>query len=398
MNLAGIERDQVARGDVIAEPGTLTVTDRFDARFTYLGVPGDERPFVTGARVHVNHGTREVLGRVLLMDAESLNPGESSLAQLRLEEPLAPRYDDRFIVRSYSPVYTIGGGVVLDAMPPRRTRLSDHERELLDALLAHDLSSASVGLLASRGLPMTSAQVAAALGTPRAQVADELNRASLERLKVAGETAFVTPEALDALVTAIERELLAFHAENPKATGVSTSALRDAVDRRLDPRTFDALLEVAAERGLAVSESGEVRHPKAAVSALAAEQTAAQRLLPLLETQGLAPEGVAELAEQTGSDVGVARKVLSRLVNEGRVVRVSGDLHFSAVAIAGARQSLVASLEAHPQGATAAELRDALGVSRKYAIPLLEYFDAQGLTKREGEVRVLRAPTRGSAG
>jgi selenocysteine-specific elongation factor len=390
MNLAGIERDEIRHGDVIATPGTLSVTDRFDARFTYLGSPGDDKSFLSGARVHVNHGTREVLGRVLLMDAERLAPGESALAQVRLEEPLAPRYDDRFIVRSYSPVYTIGGGVVLDAMPPRRTRLGVHERELLEALLVHDLSSAAVGLLGSRAMPMTSAEVAAALGVPRGQVADELNRAKLERLKVGGETAFVTPEALDALVSAVERELLAFHAENPTATGVATSALRDTVDRRLAPKAFDAVLEIAASRGVAVVEAGKARHPKAAVSAMAAEQTAADRLLPLLESQGLAPETVSELAAETGTDVGIARKILGRWASEGRIVRISSELHFSAGAMAGARESLTTYLGERPAGASAGELREVLGVSRKYAIPLLEYFDAQGVTRREGDMRVLR--------
>ena len=317
-------------------------------------------------------------------------PGQSAFAQLRLEEPVAPRYDDRFIVRSYSPVYTIGGGVVLDTMPPRRTRLDSHERELLEALLAHDLSSASVGLLTSRALPMTSADVAAALGVPRGQVADELNRAKLERLKVGGETAFITQQALDALVSAIERELLTFHAENPKATGVATSALRDSVDRRLSAKAFDAVLEVAASRGVVTVEAGQARHPKAAVSAMAAESDAAEALLPLLARQGLAPETVSELAAETGTDLGIARKVLGKLASDGKIVRISSELHFSAEAIAGARDSLTGYLRDHPEGATAAQLRDALGVSRKYAIPLLEYFDAQGLTRREGDVRVLR--------
>ena len=390
MNLAGIERDEIHRGDVVATPGTLTVTDRFDAKFTYLGTPGDDKPLVSGARVHVNHGTREVLGRVLLMDAELLLPGQSAFAQLRLEEPVAPRYDDRFIVRSYSPVYTIGGGVVLDTMPPRRTRLDSHERDLLEALLAHDLSSASVGLLTSRALPMTSADVAAALGVPRAQVADELNRAKLERLKVAGETAFITSQALDGLVSAIERELLAFHAENPKATGIATSALRDSVDRRLSSKQFDAVLEVAVSKGVVTVEAGQARHPQAAVSAMAAESDAAEALLPLLTRQGLAPETVSELAAETGTDLGIARKVLGKLASEGKIVRISSELHFSAGAIAGARDALTGYLREHPEGATASQLREVLGVSRKYAIPLLEYFDAQGLTRREGDVRVLR--------
>ena len=390
MNVAGVERDEIDRGDIIAAPGTLTVTDRFDARFTFLGIPGDERPFQSGTRVHVHHGTREVLGRVLLMEADSLQPGQSALAQVRLEDSLAPRYEDRFIVRSYSPVYTIGGGVVLDALPPRRTTLKPHERELLDALVAHDLSSASVGLLAARGLPMTSAQVAAALGVPRPQVADELNRAKLERLKVGGETAFIAPEALEHLLAEIESELLAFHETEPKATGIATSALRTRVERRLTVKGFDAVLEEAVARGLVVSEKGQVRHPKAAVSALAAEQDAEDALVPLLDLQGLAPSGVVDLATQAGVDATIARRVLARLANEGKVTRLSGDMYFSNRAIEGARERLTDYLSARPQGASTPDLKEPLGVSRKYAVPLLEYFDAQGMTKREGDLRVLR--------
>jgi selenocysteine-specific elongation factor len=124
---------------------------------------------------------------------------------------------------------------------------------------------------------------------------------------------------------------------------------------------------------------------------MAAEQAAADALLPLLESQGLAPETVSELSAETGTDVGIARKVLGELARDGRIVRISSELHFSAGAMARARESLTAYLRAHPTGASAGELRDALGVSRKYAIPLLEYFDAQGLTKRDGDVRVLRS-------
>jgi selenocysteine-specific elongation factor len=340
--------------------------------------------------VHVNHGTREVLGRVLLMDRESLAPGESTLAQVRLEEPLVPRYDDRFIVRSYSPVYTIGGGVVLDALPPRRARLRPHERELLEALIAHDFAGASLGLLESRALPMSSAQVATALGVPRSQVADELNRAKLDRVKVGGETYFVTPEALTALAASIERELVTFHAENPTESGVATAALRDRVDRRLDARVFDALLGVAAERGLAVVDGGRARHPKAAVSALAAEQAAADAILPALDAGQLEPPSVAELASLAGVEPAIARKVLARLAGEGAAERVTSELYFSAAAYDEARSRARTVLEANPDGATAAQLRDALGVSRKFAIPLLEHFDAQGFTKRAGDLRTLR--------
>jgi len=293
-------------------------------------------------------------------------------------------------VRSYSPVYTIGGGVVLDALPPRRTTLRPHERELLEALIAHDLSSASVGLLAARGLPMTSAEVAAALGVPRPKVADELNRGKLERLKVGTETAFITPEALEHLLGEIERALIAFHDADPQATGIATAALRDRVDRRLSAKAFDALLALAAERGAATIDRGQVRHPKAAVSALADEQAATKALRSLLERQGLSPAAVPQLAEGTGVAIGLARKVLGQLVASGEVVRLAGDLYFSASAIETARLSLVDFLAKRPEGATTAELKEPLGVSRKYALPLLEYFDVCGVTKREGDLRVLR--------
>lgn len=386
LNIAGLDTDEIRRGDIVAEPGTLTVTDRFDARITYLA--SEEKPFESGARVHVHHGTREVLGRVLLMGAEQLQPGESSLAQLRLEEPLAPRYDDRFIIRSYSPMWTIGGGVVLDALPPRRTTLKAHERELLDALLAHDLSGAALGLLASRALPMTSAQVAAALGVPRAQVADDLNRASLERLKVGGETYFVTAEAVEHLLAEIERELLAFHEANPASTGIGVPALRDRVDRRLEPKVFDALLELAVERGSVVLAGGEARHPKAASTALAAEGEAAAKLLALLEAQGLAPLSTAELAAEAGVDAGLARKVLGKLAAEGKLLRLGPDLHFDARAVAHAREQVVGYLKEHGS-ILAKDARDLTGSSRKYILPLMEYFDAQGITKRDGDVRTL---------
>jgi selenocysteine-specific elongation factor len=390
MNIAGLDKDEVARGDIVAAPQTLSVTDRFDARFVYL--PGNERPFVSGARVHVHHGTREVLGRVLLLDgADELAPGGSAFAQVRLEEPLAPRYDDRFIVRSYSPVFTIGGGVVLDALPARRTTLKDAERALLEALLAHDVSAAALDLLASRGIPMTSAEIAAALGVPRAGVADDLNRADLERLKVAQETYFATHAGVERLVAGIESALLEFHAGHPKATGVAAGALRDLVDRRVSPKVFDALVEIAAARGLARSAGGHVSHPAAAATALAEEEAAIAALAALLEAQALAPGTVAELAKDAGVDIGVARKALGRLVSDGRVVRLGPELHFAASAVTRARDAVVAFLE-HNQTMLAKDARDVTGSSRKYVVPLLEYLDGQGVTKRDGDVRTLRRP------
>jgi len=388
VNIAGLDKDDIARGDIIAAPGTLSTTDRFDALFTYL--PGNEKAFESGARVHVHHGTREVLGRVLLMDgAPELEPGGRAYAQLRLEEPLAPRYDDRFIVRSYSPVYTIGGGTVLDALPPRRTQLRPSERELLAALAAHDLSGAATGLLASRGVPMTSAEVASALGLPRAGVADDLNKAALERIKVGSDTYFVAADGLERLLGSAVSHLLEYHESHPLETGLAAGALRDRVDRRVAPKVFDAVLEVAASRGLVRVVGGQVRHPQAAAAALAEEDAALAALEPILAEQGLATGTVAELAALASVEVSVARKALTKLVASGAVVRLGPEMHFARASVDEARGRIASYLEQHGT-MLAKDARDVLGTSRKYVVPLLEYFDAQGVTKRDGDVRTLR--------
>ncbi len=388
LNLAGLERAEVARGDVAAAPGTLAVADRVDVHLTYLAA--ETRPLKSGVAVHVHHGTREVVGRVLLMDGEELAPGGRGFAQLRLDEPIMPRYGDPFVIRSLSPMWTIGGGVVLDTSPPRRTTPAPHEREMLKALLAGDVPGAVVAWLVARGLPSTPAEAAEALGVPERDAAAGLQAAPLARLEAAGGVRFVEASALDALLGAIERELLASHCEDPASTGVAIAALRDRVDRRLTPEVFDALLELATAGGAAARDRGVVRHPAAAVSAIAAEGDAAAALLPLLESQGLAPGSVAELAAEAGVDAQVARRALARLAGEGAVVRVGPELHFAAEAVAAARDRLGSVLREHPDGATAAQLRDALGVSRKYAIPLLEWFDAQGVTRRQGDLRLPR--------
>jgi selenocysteine-specific elongation factor len=265
--------------------------------------------------------------------------------------------------------------------------LKPHERELLDALVAHDLSGAALGLLESRAIPMTSAQVASAIGVPRAQVADDLNRATLERLKVGGETYFVTPEAGRSLLEAAERELLAFHDANPDATGLGIQALRDRVDRRLEPKVFDALLERAVADGSITLAGGEARHPKAASTALAAEGEAEKKLLALLRAQGLATGTTAELAAEAGVDVGLARKVLGRLATAGSVVRLASDMYFATGAVADAQEKIVAYMREHGR-ILPKDARDITGSSRKYIVPLLEYFDKQGVTRWDDGARI----------
>ena len=393
LNLAGASKDEVARGMVIATPGALRPVRRFNAQFDFGGDPAHPRPCKSGITVHLHHGTSEVQARLLLLTQNELEPGQSGFVQLRLDEPVALRAGDHFIIRAGDPLYSIGGGVVLDTAPRLRTRLEDDEVGLLEALRDGDAPRAVSRALARARYPLTSQRLATDLGLERSEVAAVLNRSDAARIKVGQTTAYLPPEAFDQLLATIEQSLLTWHERNPQQTGLAPRALRDVMPARLksiDLEVFDALLQQLADGGTLTLEAGKVAHRQAAASVKAQLDELCERLLARLEDQGLSPESSGELQTALGAERSLMGQALGILTREGRLVRLSGDLHFSPAALARARDLLTAALDSAPEGLSAAQLRDALGVSRKFAIPLLEYFDAQGLTLREGDLRRLR--------
>lgn len=392
VSLAGVSTDGVRPGDFLVAPGSCEVTDRFDAAFSHLDPLASGKPLKSGARVRVAHGTREVLGRILLMDGQdALAPGGRALAQLRLEEPLPVAYRDRFIVRSYSPVHVIGGGTVLIAHPRRRTGLKAEERELLGALEEGDARGAVRAHLGIAALPETLAQVARATGLGEALAGDALRQLAGEgAVAVLGarEPLYARPSLLQRLTSAIERALMDFHGADPQATGMAKDALRQAAAPQAAPAVFDALLEEAERRGAAVRSAGEVSHPRAGAGARRAEAEAADQLSAALASAGGTPPTLAEFCAASGMEPGRARKAAAALERDGRAVRIDSERFYDAAVLEGlARVVADAIRERGP--ATAADLKDAMGVSRKYAMPLLELFDARGLTRREGDLRVL---------
>ena len=398
LNLVGVKADELRPGDFLAAPGALELSDRFDAHFTYLPTGSSTKPLVSGSRVHVAHGTREVLGRVLLMNGrESLEAQASDYVQIRLDELLPLARGDHFVVRSFSPVRVVGGGAVLNNHPRRRTTLKPADRALLDALSRDDERAACEAVVDSFDAPVSAAQIAQVTGLSRARVAELLapdpaakGRPAFERLD-AGSGAgayFARPAVVQRHLMAIENLLLAFHAENPAATGLSKGALFQRYPHHLDEECLEALLARAVEAGRAVVVKGEVSHPRAGAGARDLEEQTAATLLAALEEHGAAPPALPELFVAAGVDEKRGSKALLALEEAGRARRVGRTYCFSADALEGLWAAARACLQENGS-ATAAQLKDAMGTSRKYAIPLLEFFDAQGLTVRRGDVRVL---------
>ncbi|MCL2882091.1 MAG: selenocysteine-specific translation elongation factor [Coriobacteriia bacterium] len=417
LNIVGASKDEIARGMVIATPGLLHQTLCVNAQFSYLADPAHPAPLRSGTTVHLHHGTSEVLARLLVLERESaeegsaagalsskreLVPGQSSFIQLRLFEPLTMRVGDRFIIRAGDPLYSIGGGVVLDTAPRLRTHLAPGEYALLQALYQGDTSQAVRLALESVAVPVTSAQLAIQLGLERSEVAvllDQTDEGVVTRLRAGDanpETAYLSVEHADQLLACIEQALLAWHESNPQQANLASRALLDRLPVRMrpEPEFFDALLQQLAASGVVMIEAGRVAHKRAAASVQRQLGELRSRVLARLEPQGLSPESIADLQAALGAQRSLLAQALGELSRDHELVRLSGDLYFTPAALEGARTRLVEALQATPGGLGAAELRDVLGVSRKYAIPVLEYFDARGVTIREGDLRRLRSSSK----
>lgn len=395
LNLPDLKKEQIHPGDFLAAPDSLQPTDRFDARVTFIDTAGQGKPLPSGTRMHIAHGTREVQGRVLFMDGlKELASGQSAFAQIRLEEPLPMSAGDRFVIRTWSPVSVAGGGCVLLSYPRRRTRLTPNERELLQASESGDLQTAAIDVVKAQAQPVGAAAVARAIGTEREPVRRMLEEAvknrKLIRLGEAGSTeaTFATKSLRQRYVAGIERALVAFHAAHPGQAGLPKARLAQQVAPHLGATAFEALLGEAVHDGKAIVVGGQVGHPASQGVARKAQEQEAQTLLGALQAGGAAPTMPPKLFDEAGLGAKTGQHALTTLVRDGRAVHIGGDLYLAADALEHCKQAVCAHLDTGGAG-TVAALKDAMGTSRRYAVPLLEYFDTQGVTVRSGDIRSL---------
>ncbi len=394
LNLSDVKTDEIAPGDFLATPGLIQPTQAFDAQFTYLDTAKSGKPLESGVRMHIAHGTKEVLGRVLFADGlESLAPGQTSLAQIRLEEPLPVSMGDRFIVRTYSPVFVAGGGQVLMTHPRMRTTLYG-DAEVLEALAAGDLQKACELALEAQGAPVTADQLAHLFGTDPALVGECLQAAVTNgsALMLGGSSSYFTTESgRQHALAVLETALKDFHAAEPSKMGLPKEELRQQVFPRMDAACLDLLLGEAQAANIVAESAGLVGHASSQGAAQQAEIDAAEVVLKALSAAGLVPPDVKELAAEVGLDQSLVRRALARLRDEGRVWRLNTETFYDAEQIDACRERIRAHLSAGGDG-TMAGLKEVMqpGISRKYAMPLLEAFDAEGLTVREGDARVLK--------
>ena len=408
LNLAGVARDDVRRGDMLSVPGAVAPSHIIDARFRYLAT--SRAPLPRRSRILFHHGTAQLMASLVLVGADELAPGQEGLVQIRLDmaEPAAALPGDRFIARGFvlQEHYgtTIGGGEILRVQAPKARRAAAAAAETLrrmaaaafDERVALEIKSASFA-----GMDV------AELGRRLGHAHDEL-RAALDRLVDAGEVVRADAAGQGGkagqagggicchaeIFARLEKQALgyldAFHAEHPDKEGMSRQELRSRLPPSMPARLYDILLEALARRGALEADADVVRRARARARQDSAPLSPLERAIAdQFRAWGITPDRPKDVPAAVGGDPKAVRAALDRLLKRGALIKVKPDLYIDAAALAELRTRLEAHLASHGQ-ITPAEWKTITGASRKYSIPLAEHFDAEKLTLRVGDIRKRR--------
>ena len=388
VNLQGLERAAVERGDVIGHAGTLVATTLVDGTLELL--KDAPRLLKTLDRVRFHAGTSEIMARVLLFDATELAPGGRAFARFRLEAPLVALPGDRFVVRSYSPILTIGGGALLD-VDPGSTRIKAPARiahlRTLETGTPEQVVDEHVRHAGAGGVRLGALAARVPFGAVR-------GRALLEALVAGGRVVavdrewFLHADAVARLRGLIVGALEQFHRTQPLRPGMSREELRGRAGGA-DERVFGHVLGTLGAEGVVGVDRDKVRLGSHEVRLSAEQQVAVDRVEREFREAQASPPSAAEALGRAGLRGDEEHDLFQVLVESRRLVRVKESLFFHAEALDAIQGKLVALLRERKEIGPA-DIKDLLGISRKYAIPLLEFFDSRRVTTRVGERRVLR--------
>jgi selenocysteine-specific elongation factor len=388
LNLAGVNVEDLARGMTLAPSGLLRTTRRLDVS---LSVLPSARVLKDRARVHLHAYTSETIAEVVLYGAKELKPGESGFAQLRLAEPVLLLPADRFILRQFSPVVTIGGGVVIDAAPlARRTKQASQNIESLKLLADGTREQILAARIARRGAdglrlidalaetgwpPSLVAATATALVSPKA--APELRALRLNEFLISQA---VVAHVSEALLAALKK----FHDANPLVAGISKEQLREKL--RLRPEIFTGLLDLLTKEKKLEVGGEQARLPGRGVVMKDEETEAKKQIEDAFSSAGLEVPYLKDVLAKLPIDKARAQKIVTLLLRDRVLIKVSDDLVFHRSTLDELRKRLLA-FKTKSASIDVAGFKDLTGVTRKYAIPLLEYFDRERVTRRVGDKR-----------
>jgi len=396
VNLHGLEVEDLQRGMVLAHPGTLFPSTTWDVELTCL--PSTPKALKHRNQIHFHHGTKEVLARIYFLDRDKLEPGDTAMTQVRFEEPMVGMYGDRCVLRSYSPLRTVAGGRLLNPLGRKVKRFSPTVQRLgeLSAAGGDERIRLQLELAGLAGLTFAQLRVLTSLETKELDKLLQTMGGRQEAFLFEREQrTYVHGGLAQELCADIVQYVARFHRKEPMKQGISRGALASGWGRRLHPKLFHFVLERTLKQG-ELTVNGEVyRLPDHKVS-LASDQARLRGIILQAFAQGgLTPPSVKEVLAPLDLEMKDAAPVFRLLQEQGELVKIREDMFFTTQAM----EQLKEMIRAFFQGKEEMEPSDfkaVTGLSRKYAIPLLEYLDKEKMTVRVGDKRRLRSASTAS--
>ena len=391
INFQGLEKEAIHRGEVLSKPNTLEASYMVDVALHYLA--GNKKPLKNRTRVRFHTGTSEVLGNLILLDRGELSPGDDTVVQLRLDTPVALVKDDRFVIRSYSPISTVGGGKVLNPIPLKHKRLKPDAVEALKALdhqapesvISFQVEAAGYQGVSYAHLKMMTNLSDKALETVLQGLLSQRTLIQVDKEK----RIYFHHICFEQLKKDIRNQLAEYHKANTLKPGMSKEELKTKFPPLLTSKLFNLTMNQMIKEKEIAQEENIIRLASHAVSLGGKQADVKDKILKTYLSTGLEPPYFKELAKSLDIDAKRARDVLMHMVSEGTIIKVKEDLFFHSKAINTLKKKLVEFLGARGE-ITTPQFKEMTGVSRKYLIPLAEYFDSTNVTLRVGDVRKLR--------
>jgi len=391
INFQGIEKASINRGDVVAYPGSLQSSYMLDVSFHFL--QSNEKPIKTRTRVRFHAGTSEVLGNLILLDRDELVPGDTSIAQLRLDSPISLVKDDRFVIRSYSPIRTIGGGQILNPIPRKHKRFkSETVKELNDLIdqSPDEIISYHLNESGYSGISLSHLKV-------MTNLSEKLLKTSMQSL-LSKKIIFQADKEnkiyihINALIK-LEKDILdilsKYHQANPLKAGMPKEELKSRLPAYIGLKLSNLVLAQMIKDKSIIQEGDIIRLKDHKVSLKVDQAKIRKKILDIYKENGLQPPYFKEVVKNLNIDSKLAKDVLLHLVDEKFIIKVKEDLYFDAESVKSLKNRLLDFLKANNE-ITTPQFKDMTGASRKYVIPLLEYLDSNNITIRIGDIRRLR--------
>ncbi|HXO62290.1 MAG TPA: selenocysteine-specific translation elongation factor [Candidatus Acidoferrales bacterium] len=389
VNLAGIDHTAVRRGMTLSEPGKFRRTRRLDAQFTLLA---GTRKLKHRERVHFHASTAETIAEVFLYGASELAPGQTALAHLVLQHEMVLLAGDRFIVRQFSPVTTIGGGIVLDPLTRRPLSRDTGRVKFLQTLREGARDEVLTAMVERAPMGLRYEELAAHTGWRETEIQETIKHLSSSGVvkNIGAERPLLIAGAIfENTRTAISEKIERFQRENPLVPGITREELRSSIGRRVKPEVFRAALaELVAQKKLEVQ--GEiVKRAGSAITLQPDEEAAKGKIEAVFRAGGLAVPALKDVLAGLSVEPKRAEKLLHILLREKSLIRVSPELIFHQAALTHLKERLSAYKKAEGERISVPAFKDLTGITRKYAIPLLEYLDRERVTRRAGDERVI---------